>query len=82
MGIPEEAVPDFVHLPDSSPQSQPADAGAKFSIKVCSMEEQETDALMDALEQGLPLTAPAPFVLDLQYKVSFLCCLHCRFAVL
>ena len=82
MGIPEEAVPDFVHLPESGAPSQPADSDAKFSIEVCSMEEQETDAIRDALEQGLPLTAPSPFVLDLQYKVSFLGCLPCGCPVL
>ena len=49
---------------------QPVEVVPDFSIDPCSMEEEEVDALRNALEQNLPLTAPAPFVLDLQYKVS------------
>ncbi len=61
-GYPVEAIPDYVP------------AKGDFSIDVCSMEEEEFDALRDALEQNMPLKAPAPFVLDLQYKASP----HCR----
>ncbi|DBA84483.1 TPA: hypothetical protein ACH3X1_006102 [Trebouxia sp. C0004] len=55
---PVEAIPDY--LPTKG----------NFSIDPCSMEQEEVDALRDALEQNLPLTAPAPFVLDLQYKAK------------
>ncbi len=41
-----------------------------FSIDVDSMGKDEVDALRDALEQNMPLEAPAPRVLDLQYKAS------------
>ena len=45
-----------------------------FSIDISSMGGDEVDALRDALEQNMPLKAPAPYVLDLQYKASP----HCR----
>lgn len=48
-------------------------AKGDFIIDVCSMEEEEVDVVRDALEQNMPLTAPAPFVLDLQYKASPCC---------
>ncbi|KAA6421107.1 MAG: pre translocase subunit [Trebouxia sp. A1-2] len=57
-GSPVEVIPDYMP------------AKGDFIIDVCSMEEEEVDVVRDALEQNMPLTAPAPFVLDLQYKAS------------
>ena len=60
-GTPVEAIPDYVG------------ANGHFSIDVDSMREWEVDELRDALEQNMPLQAPAPRVLDLQYKASPSC---------
>ncbi|KAL0045095.1 hypothetical protein WJX82_008171 [Trebouxia sp. C0006] len=57
-GTPVEAIPDYVG------------ANGHFSIAVDSMREWEVDELRDALEQNMPLQAPAPRVLDLQYKAK------------
>ncbi|KAL0025616.1 hypothetical protein WJX79_008377 [Trebouxia sp. C0005] len=57
-GSPVEVIPDYMP------------AKGDFIIDVCSMEEEEVDVVRDALEQNMPLTAPAPFVLDLQYKAK------------
>ena len=57
-GYPVEAIPDYVG------------PNGHFSIDVDSMGKDEVDALRDALEQNMPLEAPAPRVLDLQYKAS------------